>query len=269
MAERRIDQADGLRRLFATDRLRVVALLPALPGAGASAIALDLGAALAAAGREVLLVGTGLPARSGAFAPAAASGPVAGLRRLAAQAFAADWPAFVAGNDFVVIDGDGPALAQGRLLPADRLDMVVVVNRDPDSITAAYAIAKRVAAQWPRQRLHVLVNRARSDREARAIHANMTRVAQRHLGVAVGYAGSVPEDPALALAHRTGRTLAEAMPEAPAATALRGLAAMLAAWPVPRSPLPGSAAGTLQDAACARPAPAHEHAHSGILRGLP
>ena len=51
MADPRYDQADGLRRMFSTDRLRVVQVVAGRTGVGRLSVAVNLGLALAKAGQ--------------------------------------------------------------------------------------------------------------------------------------------------------------------------------------------------------------------------
>src|SRR5262245_11221979 len=56
LADRRNDQADGLRRLFAAEPLRVIHVVAGCAGVGRLTVAINLGIALAGAGREALLI---------------------------------------------------------------------------------------------------------------------------------------------------------------------------------------------------------------------
>ena len=72
--------------------------------------------------------------------------------------------------------------------------------------------------------------------EGPALAARLGAVCDRYLDVVVEYLGEVPFDESLRRAIQHRRALVDLYPRAPAARALRSLAARIDAWPVPNQP---------------------------------
>ena len=88
-------------------------------------------------------------------------------------------------------------------------DTVIQVGTTPDSITAAYALIKRLAQQQGKRRFGILVTGAISQSEAKLVYDNMATAATKYLSVqlyAVARAGA-PAAP-----RQTGRRLARPQP---------------------------------------------------------
>jgi len=198
------DQADGLRRLMAGSPGRLVAVVGSGPGVGASSVAANLAAALAQQGKEVLL----LDERSGA--------PSSQARR-EGRVVLID----------AVLDRDG-ALSP---LAAQADHVLVVLQPNAASITAAYTCIKRLHYAHALKRLRVLVNCATKVSEAQRILANLADTGSRYLALALHPAGCVRDDPRLAQAQRLNLTVVDAFQTSPAAIDLRQIAADLWQWP--------------------------------------
>ena len=109
------------------------------------------------------------------------------------------------GASFVLIDC---AARGGQLSPlalAAR-HLAVVVAAQGAAITHAYALIKQLSQQSSRDVFQVVITRARTTEEARAIFSNMRRVASEHLGVRLDFLGAsmapISEHLADALASR-------------------------------------------------------------------
>jgi flagellar biosynthesis protein FlhG len=252
LASIRIDQAEGLRRMVARPAPRVLTFLSATPDHEKSATLLNLGASLARTGSGVLLldacatargVGAGLDRVHGGTLLQAARAE----RRLAdvvlpmPQGFgiavmargatsqserehlSALFARLSAENDIVLVDAE---LDAGNALPLDAMgdgDIVVQVEDTPESITAAYALVKRVAQRYGRRPVSILVTGAGIVR-AGMIYRNIAAAASRYLALELQSIGSVPQDEHLARATRLGRTVIDAFPSAGASVAFRDLA---------------------------------------------
>ena len=259
------DQAEGLRRLLGGPKPRVVSLLSVLPEAEKSATLINLAASLARAGSEALLLDAhlradGVAGRLGDL-PRATLMDVArrerGLEqavrmlpqgfRLAALASAGNRPAQLTAHardleqlfqqlaqqsDILLADAvlgdDGmlplPALAAGEL--------VVQVSADAASITAGYALIKRLNAAFGRRPFGVLVSGA-DERQAQLVFRNMAQAANRYLALELHSFGSVPADDHIKRAARLGRAVVDAFPLAGASVAFRRLAGRLAPSELP------------------------------------
>lgn len=259
------DQAEGLRRMFGGNRLRVLALAAGKAGVGRRTIAANLAAALARTGRAVLLAdceteprgalaALGLVAGSeGASAVIEGHGIETALvrgpdglsalrlgtlpRDARALAVAESLMRISAGNDYLVLNCPDPAALGLIDIEPDRLDIVVVLSRAAASITEAYALVKRMHATWSHRRFLVLVNRVDSEAEANAIFGNMARVAQGYLSVNLELLGWIPGDECLTRAGRLGRAVFDAWPDAPSSAAIRRLAEDISGVPTASGPV--------------------------------
>ncbi|MDO8931678.1 MAG: MinD/ParA family protein [Rhodocyclaceae bacterium] len=218
------DQAAGLRRLFGTRAPQVIAFASGRESCGRTTLLVQTAAALAAAGHAVVIVDEnpapnnavsafGLTARYDlmhallgerslrqvalAAAPLIQIVPAAraardldhadgaGMRQLAYSL-----RELQRGAGFVLIDcatrraGHLSALAQAAR------HLAVVVAAHGSAITHAYALIKHMAQERGRDGFQLVITRARSRDEARAIFDNMKRVAREHLGVRLDFLGA-------------------------------------------------------------------------------
>lgn len=258
MAERHVDQADGLRRMFAVDRLRVVHVVAGRAGVGRTTVTAGLGAALARAGREVMLLAGGADAPRTlsclGLDAARRAGPDDTTRRLVsgphglavlpfdaamcerparATGLALELRRLCAGMDFLLINGRAALDARWLLVEPERHAVVVVASRAAASITGAYGVIKRLSTTQPLRRFHVLLNRVGTQAEAQAIFRNMAAVASGYLDVRLDLLGFIPHDVALECDAPAMRVALDARPGAPAAIAIRRLAEIIGAWPMP------------------------------------
>lgn len=254
------DQADGLRRLMARHSgghpTRVVALVGSSPMVGATSVALNLSAALAQQGKEVLLLDeTGGAQSACAIWNIQATGVWADVTAqrlsLGAAAGRADCGVLVmpiAEADRTPDSGstDLRALFQGQVLLIDaRLDsdgalsplaaqaddVVVILRPQAASITAAYACIKRLHYVHALQQLRIMINGAASLPEAQRVQSNLASTGSRYLALALEPAGCVVTDPHLPHAHQLHRTVVEAFQTSPAAVDFRRIATELLVWP--------------------------------------
>ena len=256
------DQADGLRRLLSQAVTRVVAVAGMRRGEGATTAAMSLAAALTLQGRDVLLVDEhGLAPESvstkwGLVATASLSDVATGrmsARDASAQAACgarvlpaqpAEKAAIRAKDlqrgGFVLIDvafddeGRLSALAQ----QAD--EVLLVLQPNAPSITAAYAGIKRLHYAHGLRQLRFLLTGASSADEARKVAANLASTGSRYLAVSLQPSGWVRTDPHLADASRLGQSVVEAFPTSPAAVDFRSIASEMGRWPVRGAPAPAT-----------------------------
>lgn len=259
------DQAAGLRRLFGGRHLRVVTFLAAEAGVGKTQAVANLAVALAAQGRQVLVVDENegidcIAASLGKAVRADLLDVIAGRCRLrdalvavrpglrvlpAARAagaldqltaaqqeslFAAVADLEVA-PEVVLVDArhQHPLGFSPYALAAS--ETVVALTAQPAAITAAYALIKGVSQQYGRRRFRILINRARSGADAEQVYANLARVAGQRELANLDLAAAIPHDEAVRRAARFSRTVVDAFPDSPAAIALRQFATELLYWP--------------------------------------
>jgi flagellar biosynthesis protein FlhG len=250
LVDRGMDQAHGLRRMFAPGRPRVVQIVAGREGVGRTSVAVNLAVALAQAGRDTLLIEASRHAGEaraldylGLDAPGAwAAAPARPLEIPATEGLAV-WPLDLAARAHDVEPSPIPARLPGRTRLPDCVlvtsacgrslvwtgeheshEVLIVLSRAAASITDAYALIKRMSLQGMQTRFHVLVNRVGSEDEARLIFGNMASVARGYLDVQLQLCGFVPADEALGRAAAQGRSVLDTEPDSPATRAFRRLA---------------------------------------------
>ena len=112
---------------------------------------------------------------------------------------------------------------------------LVVVTPEPTSLTDAYATIKVLATTQGRRQVHLLINQARKLGEGRAVRQQLQQVVDRYVNphidgsVRLDLLGEVPSDPAVREAVQRRQLLLETFPGTPAAKALVAAAARLLA----------------------------------------
>jgi flagellar biosynthesis protein FlhG len=254
------DQAEGLRRMLAGPKPRIVTFLSATPQDDKGAMLVNLGASLAQSGNDVLIVDAcerdyGVAQRLGVD-----RGP--GLLQVARQECALNQVIHAVPQGFSVVkmNGAGPAssadekrrlakafdvlvkqsagsivIVDGELGMDDGFpvpimassEIVVQVSTGATSITNAYALVKRLSQTLGRRPFGILVTGA-TEAEAKVVYDNMSSAATRYLAVTLSSMGSVPADEYLQRAARLGRAVVDAFPLAGASVAFRRLAGRFA-----------------------------------------
>lgn len=118
-------------------------------------------------------------------------------------------------------------------------DIVVVVTPEPTALTDGYALIKVLASTRREKRFWILVNSASSEREARRVYDRLARTALSFLNIALDFLGWVPRDEALARAVASCR-IAVMEGRAPAALSFLALARRLGELAEGRGRLKGS-----------------------------
>jgi flagellar biosynthesis protein FlhG len=253
------DQAEGLRRMLAGPKPRIVSFLSACPEDDKGAMLVNLAASLARAGNDVIVVDACEQEYSVAQRLGVARGPnlhsvarqecalnevihqvpqgfgVVSLARSRAAKPGADearrlgkaFDVLVKQAGMVLVDGELGRDDSFPLALMDSAEIVVQVSTSAASITAAYALIKRLAQQLGRRPFGILVTGA-SEAEAKVVYDNMSSAASRYLAVQLTSLGSVPADEYLQRAARLGRAVVDAFPLAGASVAFRQLAGRFA-----------------------------------------
>ena len=265
------DQAEGLRQLLVRASLRVVTVIGARQGLGATSVVVNLAAALALAGKQVLVLDENLShdnvANSLALKPKfdllnavrddmpwreivlnTATGisvmPVAramqALPRLSEaerQRMLQSLSSATSRTDLILVDATPDGQSVCASLSGDE-PLLLVLNATIDGITESYALLKQMAAQHGRQAFDLVVNKARDEQEAITVFNNMAQLAQRNLQIELNYLGHIPQDERLTQATQLHRTLVEMYPKIAAAHAFNALASKL--MRLPAAPANGS-----------------------------
>jgi flagellar biosynthesis protein FlhG len=260
-----LDQAEGLRRLLSRPGSRVIAVCGGVPNtgvaAGCTSAVVNLAAALAAQGRDVLVIDERQNAESAShltgvqdtgalaavlsgkrFLQEAATRTPFGFSIIAAPRTqrisqdAAQCRVLLDGPaDIVLIDAQLDRNGELSSLAAQAHDFVIVTRVAAAAITEAYVNIKRLHYAHAIARFRVLVNHVKNPADARIAFDNLAGVASRYLAVQLLQAGCVAEDPRVARAADLSRCAVEAFPATPAARDYRQIAAELQYWPAPEA----------------------------------
>lgn len=257
MASFDFDQAEGLRRMLAGPKPRIVTFLSAATAEEKCAMLTNLAASLVRAGEDVLLMdanpgGRGVSARLGLSqgmslqnvarqecaldrvvkkmpqgfgVTTLARGPLRSARHEPDEAtrLIRIFNILVKQSDIALIDAELDADDDLPMPALSTGEIVVQVSNSATSIKAAYCIIKRLNATLGRRAFGILVTGA-SEADAKLVYDNMAQAASRYLAVQLKSMGSVPADECLNRAERQGRSVIEAFPAAGASRAFRQLA---------------------------------------------
>ena len=263
-----LDQAEGLRRLLTGSRSRVVAVSSgAAAGNGAGGIGktsavVNIAAALAALGKDVLVIderqnassasrlfgvpdnGTLAALMSGRrFLEDSVTNTPFGFALIAAPRderishVPAKWRVLLDGPaDIVLIDTQLDRNGELSTLAAQAHEFVVITRVAPAAITEAYVCIKRLHYAHAIPRFRVIVNHVKNAADASVAFNNLATVASRYLAVQLMQAGCVAEDHRVSRAQELSRCAVEAFPATPAARDYRQIAAEMLHWPMVQSP---------------------------------
>ncbi|MDR3300235.1 MAG: AAA family ATPase [Candidatus Accumulibacter sp.] len=273
MVKHYADQADGLRRLFARERLRVVSFAAGSSGVGKSLLVANVASCLAQLGKSVLVFDENVGRRTIAscfgmtarhdlshviggehpmtdvllgVAPgiqvlpaAGAAGQLGKLNEAQRQALVGALCALDEPPDVILVDTSAAHPLGFSPFGLAAHDAVVVLAPTPASITEAYALIKKVSLCYARRDYRVLVNGARGEKEGRAVFGNIERVTNGQRFARLAFAGCIPLDEHLRRAATLCQPVDSLYPESPAAKACRALASDLLDWQLPDEEVDG------------------------------
>lgn len=240
------DQAAGLRRLLARTSARVVAVVGARSGLGSTSVVVNLAAAWARSGKDVLILDEHVSQHN--VANTLGLKPrydllnvIRGDKTLAEVMLRASNATQIlpvvramqalpllregerdrllellthaaAGADVVLVDA---AAREGHSVCASLSGdepLMLVLNGTASGITESYAMLKQMALQNGRQTFDIVINKVNNGSEAKAIFANIAQVAWQNLQVRLEYMGYIPADEKLSRATQLCRPVVEAFP---------------------------------------------------------
>jgi len=261
VADFSLDQASGLRRLFASRQLRVMTFASATAGIGKTTLVANVAVELARQGQEVLVVDENEAHNLAAFFNTPQRGdlaevlrqrlsledalfsPFPGVRILPAgrvawrlarlspteqDALQSGIQALSRPVDVLLIDSS-PEHAEGLSPWGLAGEVVMVLSGARDSITDAYALIRKISVT--RRHFRILVNRVRNVSGGQVIFGNLKKVAAERGVARLEYGGAIPFDNTLKQLGQLNQPIVDAMPENPAALALREFASRLYDWP--------------------------------------
>lgn len=263
-SEHKFDQAEGLRQLLIRPSLRVLTVIGARKGLGATSVVVNLAAALARANKKVLVLDENLAhdnvANSLALKPrldllnalrdeipvrdillnasngikilplARAMQALPTLNEAERERLLVSLSAASMGMDVVLVDATPEGHSVCASLSADE-SLLLVLNATAGGITESYTLLKQLSAQNGRMDFDLVVNKARNEAEARLVYENMARVAQQHMKINLRYLGNIPFDPEIERATKLRRPLLEMSADSISARAFIGLAQQLMLLP--------------------------------------
>ncbi|MDR5810322.1 MinD/ParA family protein [Caballeronia sp. LZ019] len=262
-----LDQAEGLRRLLTRAGSRVVAVAGGPAGIGCTSAVVNLGAALAVHGKDVLVIderqnGTSVSRMAGLSGSQAMSAVMSGRHALQdvvtrsplgfsliaapreerVSHDAAQCRALLDGSaDIVLIDTQLDRHGALSSLAAQAHDFLIVTRAAAPAITEAYACMKRLHYAHAIGQFRVLINHVQNPADAAVAFENLSGVASRYLAVSLMHAGYVSEDARITRARELSRSVVEAFPATAAARDYRQIAAELLHWPMRPALLAGDA----------------------------
>ena len=265
MSEITMDQATGLRKIVNPKPVKVIAVSSGKGGVGKTNVSVNLAAALAKDGKEVLLMDADLGLAnvdvllglnpsydlshviSGerSLEEVMIDGPAnikvipasSGVSRMANLTTAEQMGLINAFNelghaiDVMVVDtAAGISDSVVNFCSASQ-EVVVVVCDEPASITDAYAFIKVMSREHKVERFQILANMTHTSHEGRELFNKLSKATDRFLDVMLTYMGTIPYDERLRKAVQHQRAVVEAFPRSPSALALKRIAKQIDKWP--------------------------------------
>jgi len=111
-------------------------------------------------------------------------------------------------------------------------EVIIVVCDEPSSMTDAYALIKVLNRDCRKREFRIVANMTRSAAEGEKLFRKFALAATRFLDVNLQYAGDVPWDDTLRKSTQRQKPLLDTWPGCPAARAYHKLAREVAAWPL-------------------------------------
>jgi len=115
-------------------------------------------------------------------------------------------------------------------------EIVVIASPEPTSVSDAYAIMKILSQRHGEKRFKLLVNMARSAREAIHVYKKLTLVSDRFLDIGIEYVGFIPQDDYLRMAVVDQKAVVELFPCARSSLVFSELAQKIMQWPMRELP---------------------------------
>jgi flagellar biosynthesis protein FlhG len=267
VAEKTMDQADGLRRMIQPRPVKVIAVTGGKGGIGKSSVSVNLAITLARQNRNVMLMDAdfglanvdvllGLNSRqnishviagecsleevvvdgpSGLKIIPSASGnnSMLNLTTVEHGGLIRAFSELTHDVDVLLIDTAAGISESVVTYTRAAHEVIVVVCDEPASLTDAYALIKVLHRYHGVYRFHVLANMTSNAYDGRNLFGKLSKVAQRFLDVSLNYMGAVPQDAYLRKAVQRQQAVVDAFPRSSSSIAFRKLANKADEWPMP------------------------------------
>ena len=246
---------------------RTIAVAGGKGGVGKSTVAVNLGVALATAGREVVLLDADMGLANVdvmlGLAPSRHIGHLldgectldelmlegprglrvvpagSGARRLA-QLSSGEHAAIIRAFDelaqppeYLLVDTAAGLSDNVTMFAAAAAEVIVVVCDEPASLTDAYGLTKVLSRDFGVRRIRMVANMVRNEGDARALHQKLARVSDRFLDVVIEFGGWVPHDERMRQAIRRQCAVVDLWPSSHSALAFKRLAIAADKWVEP------------------------------------
>jgi flagellar biosynthesis protein FlhG len=262
------ERAAQLADLNTDKPVKVIAVTGGKGGVGKTTVSANLAVAIAAQGREVMLVDAdlglanvdvvlGLHARyhlghviqgQCTLEDAIVTGPhglqvvpaASGVRRMANLSSAEHAGIIRAFSDLyhqvevLIVDTAAGLHDSVMTFSQAAQHVLVVVCDEPASITDAYALIKVLSRDHGVTRFQILANQTRKSGEGPALFQKIQRVCDRFLNVTLEFAGSIPYDDYLRRSVQRQNAVVDAYPACISSVALKNLAAKADKWSAPQ-----------------------------------
>lgn len=270
MVDMGADQAQTLRAMRQLRPVQVLAVTSGKGGVGKTNVSVNLAAALARAGQQVMLMDADMAMANvdvllGIHPKLNLSHVIDGTHTL--EEIIIDGPAGVhvvpASSGVKRMAELGPRENAGLIhafseltLPLDTLiidtaagiadsvisfaraarEVLVVVCDEPASLTDAYAMIKVLSREHGVQRFHVVANMTHTPSEGRLLYQKLAAVCDRFLDVTLNFLGAVPFDEYLRKAVQRQQPVVEAYNASRSAQSFMQMAERITKWPRPTGP---------------------------------
>jgi flagellar biosynthesis protein FlhG len=258
------DQAEGLRCLQAKEGVRIITVASGGSGVGKTSAVVNLAVALAKNGKDVLVLdenpchnnvcaNLGIKARydllhvinrDKTLEQVILRGPegisilpaLRGVNSLAKLQPAEQkrlidcFDNLQKPVDVVLVDAAAGSTGHVLSMSLAAQEVLMVLSPSASAITGAYSLIKLMSQEYAKRHFRILVNKAGSETEAKAIFDNVYLAAQRYLSVSPDFMGFVPLDNKLRRSAHLSRAVVEAFPASASAVSFRKLAAGLQHW---------------------------------------
>ena len=269
-SEARTDQAHGLRRMIHRRPTRVIAVCSGKGGVGKTNVSVNLSIALAAQGKQVMLLDADLSLGNVdvllglrpklnlshvidgtcSLEEVVLTGPCnvkllpAGsgeraLLDLGARGHAGLIQAFsepLFDCDVLLVDTAAGLNPSVLTFARASQEIVVVLCDEPASITDAYALIKVLNRDHGCHRFRVLANMVRSAREGQELFLKLLNTSAKFLDVSLDFMGAIPFDDCVHRAVQRQTAVFQAFPGSPVVTAFKNLARVTDKWIGPDEP---------------------------------